>query len=86
MVDLIWMAAREGGQSKISRAGAVESNEYRPGLGVNAGRRVGSDGKVGEKRPHQGRPTRGVSWLPAGATSGCSPRGPGMRSADTSPW
>jgi hypothetical protein len=58
MVDLMWMAAREGRQSTISRAGAVWSrtniarawvSTREDGLPLN--------GKEGEKRPHQGRPT-----------------------------
>jgi hypothetical protein len=43
MLDLIWMTAREG------RRDGVGSNEYGLGLGVNAGRRVGSRWKSGRE-------------------------------------
>src|SRR5438128_1166340 len=43
MVDLVWMAAREG------RRDGVGSNEYGLGSGVNAGRRAGSRWKSGRE-------------------------------------
>jgi len=51
MVDLIWMAAREG---RSPEPGGVESNEYRPGLGVNAGRRVAPEWKRGREASSSG--------------------------------